>query len=172
MTTDPTSPLHTVPAPLAPQPLAFEINGDAVEVAIEPRKLLSDVIRHDLGLTGTHVGCEHGVCGTCTVLVDDAPVRSCLMLGIQAAGRRITTIEGVTPAEGLHPVQQALHEAHGLQCGFCTAGFVITLVSLAAEEREVTPAELTDHLSGHLCRCTGYRNIITAATKVLERGES
>lgn len=154
-------------------PLRLEVNGIVREVQVAPRHLLSDVLRHGLGLTGTHVGCEHGVCGTCTVLVDSQPVRSCLMFAVQAEGRVLTTIEGVSGGDGgeLHPVQQAFHEHHALQCGFCTSGLVMSLVSLADQCREVDDEELADHLSGHLCRCTGYRNIIAAA-RVALRGAS
>lgn len=149
-----------------------EVNGRPTAVEVEPRRLLSDVIRHDLGLTGTHVGCEQGVCGSCTILLDGLPVRSCLVFAVQVEGRSVTTIEGVTAtADGaLHPVQQAFHEHHALQCGFCTPGLVLSLVALADERRAVDDAELADQLSGHLCRCTGYRNIVAAARAALGGG--
>lgn len=148
-------------------PITIDLNGEEVAITVEVRRLLSDVLREDLGLTGTHVGCEHGVCGSCTVLLDGVPIRSCLMLGVQADGRRLTTIEGIDDGEGgLHPVQQAFCDRHGLQCGYCTPGLVMTVVAL---EQSGTPGSetLADHISGHLCRCTGYRNIVEAAQQAL-----
>jgi carbon-monoxide dehydrogenase small subunit len=154
--------------------LCLEVNGTPREVQVAPRHLLSDTLRHTLGLTGTHVGCEHGVCGTCTVLLDGQPVRSCLMFAVQAAGRSVTTIEGVTGGSDgeLHPVQQAFHEHHALQCGFCTPGLVMSLVALVDGGRDIDDTELADHLSGHLCRCTGYKNIVTAARVALRRAST
>jgi carbon-monoxide dehydrogenase small subunit len=139
------------------------VNGRAYQRAVEPRLLLSDFLRHELRLTGTHVGCEHGVCGACTVLVDDQLARSCLMLAIQADGARVTTVEGLAMADsGLHPVQQAFWDAHGLQCGFCTSGMLITTVALLRENPRPSDAEIRAALSGNLCRCTGYQNIVKA----------
>jgi carbon-monoxide dehydrogenase small subunit len=139
------------------------VNGRAYQRAVEPRLLLSDFLRHELRLTGTHVGCEHGVCGACTVLVDDQLARSCLMLAIQADGARVTTVEGLAMADsGLHPVQQAFWDAHGLQCGFCTSGMLITTVALLRENPRPSDAEIRAALSGNLCRCTGYAKIVQA----------
>jgi carbon-monoxide dehydrogenase small subunit len=132
--------------------------------------LLSDFLRHRLRLTGTHVGCEHGVCGACTVLLDGEPVRSCLMFAAQAEGAALRTVEGLAgPGGELHPVQQAFHEAHGMQCGFCTPGFLMSVVALLEENPAPTDDELIDALSGNLCRCTGYANIIAAARAARER---
>jgi aerobic-type carbon monoxide dehydrogenase small subunit (CoxS/CutS family) len=150
--------------------LRLTVNGVEREADAEPRLLLSDFLRHRLGLTGTHVGCEHGVCGACTVLVDGEPQRSCLILAVQVDGAAVTTVEGLAGADGaLHPVQQAFHECHGLQCGFCTPGFLVSLVSLFRDRPDATEEELLDVLSGHLCRCTGYRNIVAAARLAQER---
>jgi aerobic carbon-monoxide dehydrogenase small subunit len=144
--------------------IRLTLNGEERSASVEPRLLLSDFIRHQARLTGTHVGCEHGVCGACTVLVDGEPQRSCLMFAVQADGASIETIEGLAPAGGeLHPVQQAFHEAHGMQCGFCTPGFVMSLTALLRERPDADDDEVLDSLSGHLCRCTGYVNIIEAA---------
>ena len=139
------------------------VNGREVEREVEPRLLLSDFLRHELDLTGTHVGCEHGVCGACTVLVDGEPVRSCLMLAVQADGLELTTVEGLTDdPERLHPLQQAFWEAHGLQCGFCTAGILMTLLPFLKENPEPSEDEIRLALSGNLCRCTGYQHIVDA----------
>jgi aerobic carbon-monoxide dehydrogenase small subunit len=146
------------------------VNGRSVERTVEPRLLLSDFLRHELGLTGTHVGCEHGVCGACTVLVDDQPARSCLMLTVQADGASVTTVEGLASSpEELHPVQQAFWDAHGLQCGFCTAGMLITTVALLREHAAPSDADIRAALSGNLCRCTGYQNIVKAVRLAAER---
>ncbi|MEA2644513.1 MAG: aerobic carbon-monoxide dehydrogenase small subunit [Chloroflexota bacterium] len=135
----------------------------------DPRRLLSDHLRHDLGLTGTHVGCEHGVCGCCTVLLDGLAVRSCLMLAVQAEGHDVTTIEGLArDGEPLHPVQQAFHECHGLQCGFCTPGFVMSVVGLLQKHPDPTPEQLEESITGNLCRCTGYASIRRAAHRAVE----
>lgn len=141
------------------------VNGETHEVFAEPRKLLSDVLREDLRLTGTHVGCEHGVCGACTVLVDGGPARACLLFAIQMEGREITTVEGVTPTEGLSPLQQALHEEHGLQCGFCTPGIITTFEAFLRENPDPGEDEIREVLAGNLCRCTGYNNIVRAVRK-------
>ena len=139
------------------------VNGREVEREVEPRLLLSDFLRHELDLTGTHVGCEHGVCGACTVLVDGEPVRSCLMLAVQAEGLELTTVEGLTDdPERLHPLQQAFWEAHGLQCGFCTAGILMTLLPFLKKNPEPSEDEIRLALSGNLCRCTGYQHIVDA----------
>jgi aerobic carbon-monoxide dehydrogenase small subunit len=146
------------------------VNGEEHGAQVEPRMLLSDFLRHRLSLTGTHVGCEHGVCGACTVLMDGQPVRSCLMFAVQADGATVATVEGLAGAEAkLHPVQQAFHEAHGMQCGFCTPGFVMSVVALLERDPEASDEELMDALSGNLCRCTGYANIIEAAKIARER---
>jgi carbon-monoxide dehydrogenase small subunit len=147
----------------------MKINGTSYPAPGDPRRLLSDHIRHDIGLTGTHVGCEHGVCGCCTVLLDGAPVRSCLMLAVQAEGHEITTIEGLAaPGEPLHPVQQAFHECHGLQCGFCTPGFVMSVVGLLSKNPNPTPEQVDEGISGNLCRCTGYASIRRAVHRAAE----
>lgn len=149
--------------------LSTTVNGEAVSAAVEPRLLLSDFIRHELGLTGTHIGCEHGVCGACTVIVDGAPARSCLMLAVQAQGREVTTIEGIAGAgEELSEVQRALGERNGLQCGFCTAGFVMSMTA-ALEADDVDDEAMTDMLGGHICRCTGYQGIRSAAEALVRR---
>jgi carbon-monoxide dehydrogenase small subunit len=140
--------------------VAISINGHVYEEEAEPRKLLSDFIRHDAGLTGTHVGCEHGVCGACTVLFDGEPIRSCLMFAVQAAGHEVTTVEGLTPPGILNPLQTAFWESHGLQCGFCTPGFLMTLTAFLRENPSPSDDEIRHALSGNLCRCTGYQNIV------------
>ena len=145
------------------------VNGAPYERTVEPRLLLSDFLRHDLGLTGTHVGCEHGVCGACTVLFDGAPVRSCLMFAVQANGHEITTVEGLGTPEDLHPLQQAFWESHGVQCGFCTPGFLMTLVPFLEQNSDPTEEEIREAISGNLCRCTGYQNIVDAVKLAAER---
>ncbi len=150
----------------------LKVNGKEYSCEVEPRLLLSDFLRHELGLTGTHVGCEHGVCGACTVLFDGQAVRSCLMFAIQAQGHEITTVEGLAESqEDLHPLQQAFWEAHGLQCGFCTPGILMTLIPFLEENPTPTEAEIREAISGNLCRCTGYQSIVEAAAIVAERGE-
>ena len=140
--------------------MTIRVNGLDREPPASSRHLLSDYLRHQLGLTGTHVGCEHGVCGCCTVLFDGEPVRSCLMLAVQAEGHEVTTIEAIEgPGGELHPVQQAFHECHGLQCGFCTPGFVLTVMGLLRDQPNPTDAEIEEGISGNLCRCTGYASI-------------
>jgi aerobic carbon-monoxide dehydrogenase small subunit len=138
------------------------VNGTLYEREVEPRLLLSDFIRHDLGLTGTHVGCEHGVCGTCTVLFDGESVRSCLIFAVQASGHIIKTVESLGSMEQLHPLQQAFQEAHALQCGYCTPGFLMTLVPFLEKNPDPSDEEIREAISGNLCRCTGYENIATA----------
>ena len=148
------------------QDVTFTVNGDERTIGIEPRRSLADALREDCGLTGTHLGCEHGVCGACTVLVDGAAVRSCLMFAVQADGADIVTVEGLTPpGGGLTPVQQAFREEHGLQCGFCTPGFVVSVTAYLRDNPAPSDAELRDALSGNLCRCTGYQGIIAAARR-------
>ncbi len=140
------------------------VNGIEHEKAVEPRRLLSDFLREDLQLTGTHVGCEHGVCGACTVLLDGEPVRSCLLFAVQAHGRTIATVEGLAPSgDALHPLQQAFQECHGLQCGFCTPGVLMTLVGFLREHPDPTEEEVREALTGNLCRCTGYVGMVRAA---------
>jgi carbon-monoxide dehydrogenase small subunit len=151
------------------QSITLTVNGENVEIMVEPRKLLSDALREDCGLTGTHVGCEHGVCGACTVLVDGRPVRSCLTYAIQMEGHEISTIESVARGGELSPLQQALHEAHGLQCGFCTPGIVMTFEAFLAEHPDPTEDEIREALSGNLCRCTGYQNIVVAIQRAALR---
>ena len=139
------------------------VNGAVYAEEVEPRLLLSDFLRHQLGLTGTHVGCEHGVCGACTVLLDGQAIRSCLMLAVQADGHDLQTVEALGTPEQMHPLQEAFHEAHGLQCGFCTPGFLMTLLPYLAENPDPTEAEIREAISGNLCRCTGYQHIVDAA---------
>jgi aerobic-type carbon monoxide dehydrogenase small subunit (CoxS/CutS family) len=145
------------------------VNGQTYARTVEPRLLLSDFLRHHLRLTGTHVGCEHGVCGACTVLVDGQPARACLMLAVQADGASITTVEGLAQTDGLHPVQEAFWDAHGLQCGFCTSGMLMTTVALLRDNPRPSNDEIRVALSGNLCRCTGYQNIVTAVRLASQR---
>lgn len=150
--------------------ITVTVNGRPYTRTVEPRLLLSDFLRHELGLTGTHVGCEHGVCGACTVLANREAIRSCLTLAVQMNGSEIITVEGLAPGSGeLHPIQEAFWEAHGLQCGFCTPGFLMTLVPFLRENPNPTDAEIREALSGNLCRCTGYQNIIKAVRIAAER---
>ncbi len=149
------------------------LNGHEVEGEAEPRMLLTDFLRHVLDATGTHVGCEHGVCGACTVQIDGAPIRSCLMLAVQADGADIRTVEGLAPAPGkLSPLQESFGAAFGLQCGFCTPGILMTLDALLCEAPDADDAAIRDALSGHLCRCTGYGSIVRAALAAAGRGIS
>lgn len=138
------------------------VNGTQYERQVEPRMLLSDFLRHDLDLTGTHVGCEHGVCGACTVLFDGQPVRSCLMFAIQADGHELLTVEGLGTIDNMHPIQEAFREAHGLQCGFCTPGFLTTIVPFLEENPDPDEDEIRAAISGNICRCTGYQHIVEA----------
>jgi carbon-monoxide dehydrogenase small subunit len=142
--------------------ITLTINGTDHAVRVEPRRTLADAIRDDCGQTGTHIGCEHGVCGACTVLVDGEPVRSCLMFAIQAAGRKIRTVEGLADGDALHPLQRAFIEYHGLQCGFCTPGFLMLAAGVLERDPGISDDDLRDVLSSNLCRCTGYQNIIKA----------
>jgi aerobic-type carbon monoxide dehydrogenase small subunit (CoxS/CutS family) len=145
------------------------VNGRAREALTEPRKTLVDFLRDDLRLTGTHVGCEHGVCGACTVIVDGVTVRSCLMLAVQARGADVTTIEGLEHDGKLHPLQEAFRESFSFQCGFCTPGFVMTVLALLEEGGEWDETELREHLSGNLCRCTGYQSIVEGVQLAVEK---
>jgi carbon-monoxide dehydrogenase small subunit len=151
--------------------ISVTVNGRAYRREVEPRLLLSDFLRHDLDLTGTHVGCEHGVCGACTVLLDGDPVRSCLVLAVQVDGRQVATVEGLAESDDrLHPLQQAFWETHGLQCGFCTPGILMTLVPFLEETTNPTEEEIRQALSGNLCRCTGYQHIVDAVLLAARAG--
>ncbi|MGW6204467.1 (2Fe-2S)-binding protein [Streptomyces sp. NPDC055089] len=173
MTTSVPAPLVARTPPLA-EPSAWHgisltVNGRPVTAQVESRLLLSDFLRDRLGLTGTHVGCEHGVCGACTVLVHDEPVRACLTLAVQCDGAELRTVEGLAPDDApLTPVQRAFHECHGMQCGFCTPGFVMTTTALTEQDERPDKEQVADALSGHLCRCTGYRNIRRAVCQALD----
>ena len=146
------------------------VNGEAYRRTVEPRLLLSDFIRHELGLTGTHVGCEHGVCGACTVLMDGVAVRSCLVFAVQADGCALETVEGLTPGDGpLHVLQEAFRDAHGLQCGFCTPGILMSMVPFLRDHPTPDEPQIREALSGNLCRCTGYQNIVEAVRLAAER---
>ena len=149
--------------------IALDVNGTRYEVMVEPRRSLADALREDCGLTGTHLGCEHGVCGACTVLVDGVPARSCLMFAVQAEGMEIRTVEGLADGDRLHPLQQAFHDHHGLQCGFCTPGFLMLAAGILEAEPGISDEDLTEALSSNLCRCTGYQNIITAVLAAARR---
>jgi len=142
--------------------ITLTINGRAYAVTVEARRTLADVIRDDCGQTGTHLGCEHGICGACTILVDGEPVRSCLMFAVQADGRQIRTVEGLADGETLHPLQRAFTENHALQCGYCTPGFLMLAAGVLEREPDISDADLLEALSSNLCRCTGYANIVKA----------
>ena len=142
--------------------ITLNINGRDYPIRVEPRKTLVDAIRDDCGQTGTHIGCEHGVCGTCTIIVDDEAVRSCLMFAVQAQGKKIRTVEGLANGEELHPLQRAFIENHGLQCGYCTPGFLMLATNVLEKNPNIGDEELLDVLASNLCRCTGYQNIIKA----------
>ena len=146
----------------APREISFTVNGEAHTVRVEPRKTLADTIREDCGLTGTHLGCEHGVCGACTILLDGAPVRSCLMFAGQAEGCEIRTVEGLADGDALHPLQRAFIDRHALQCGFCTPGFLMLALGVLEREPDIDEAGLREALASNLCRCTGYLNILDA----------
>ena len=148
--------------------VVLRVNGAPHAVRVPGRRLLSDALRHDCGLTGTHVGCEHGVCGACTVLVDGKPMRSCLMLAVGARDHDVTTVEGLGTPEEMHPVQQAFRECHGLQCGFCTPGFLTTVAAFVEENPDPSEAEAREAVSGNLCRCTGYQNIVKSVLRAAE----
>jgi aerobic-type carbon monoxide dehydrogenase small subunit (CoxS/CutS family) len=148
--------------------IEFSVNGTTYRRSVESRILLSDFLRHELRLAGTHVGCEHGVCGACTILLDDAPIRSCLMLAVQANGHDLSTVEGLAQGDQLHPVQQAMHDHHGLQCGYCTPGILMTMTAYLKENASPSEQEVREALSGSLCRCTGYQNIVDAMMAAAE----
>jgi carbon-monoxide dehydrogenase small subunit len=150
-------------------PLSLTVNGVRHDIEVEPRRLLSDALRHDVGLTGTHVGCEHGVCGCCTVLLDGEPARSCLVFAVQAAGHDVRTVEGLAAPDGtLSPLQQAFKEHHGLQCGFCTPGFLMTASTFYRQAAGMSDEEIREALGGQLCRCTGYVGIVRAVRAAAE----
>ena len=150
--------------------MRLTVNGRDHEVVIPPNRTLADVLRDDLELTGTHVGCEHGVCGACTVLVDGLAMRSCLLLGVQASGASVTTIEGVAGPDGsLHPLQEAFRDSHSFQCGFCTPGFLMTTLALLEEGRDLSETELREELAANLCRCTGYQSIVDGVQLAVRR---
>jgi aerobic carbon-monoxide dehydrogenase small subunit len=150
--------------------VAVTVNGKAYEAAAPVRETLADFLRHRLGLTGTHLGCEHGVCGACTILFDGYSARSCLMLAVQADGHDILTVEGIAPnADTLHPLQEAFRDNHGLQCGFCTPGILTTLIELLRDNPDPTEEEIRIGISGNLCRCTGYQNIVISALDAAKR---
>jgi carbon-monoxide dehydrogenase small subunit len=149
--------------------VSLKVNGVPYQARVPARRLLTDCLRHDLGLTGTHVGCEHGVCGACTVLLDGEPVRSCLLLAVSVDGQSVTTMEGCRAADGgLGPVQRAFMESHGLQCGFCTPGFVTTVTAFLREHPDPNEAEAREAIGGNLCRCTGYQNIVKSVLRAAE----
>jgi carbon-monoxide dehydrogenase small subunit len=155
-------------------PIVLTVNGRRYPIQVEPRRTLSDALREDCGLTGTHVGCEHGVCGACTVIVDGDPIRSCLMFAEQAEGRAIRTVEGLADGDILHPLQEAFIEHHGLQCGFCTPGFLMLAAAVLEQDPAIDDAAVLDLVASNLCRCTGYQSIIAAvraaADRMLEEG--
>src|SRR5437588_6275703 len=155
-------------------PIRLTVNGETHEFLAEPRKLLSDALREDCHLTGTHIGCEHGVCGACTVWIDGRPMRACLIFAVQMQGHEVTTIEAIATEGRLSPLQQALHEEHGLQCGFCTPGIVMTCEAWLRDRPDPDETAVRDLLSGNLCRCTGYQNIVRAVLKAARqlRGEA
>jgi aerobic carbon-monoxide dehydrogenase small subunit len=149
--------------------IKLTVNGKEYEQAVEPRLLLSDFLRHELGLKGTHVGCEHGLCGACTILFDGLPMRSCLMFAVQANGHEIKTVESLGTPEAMHPLQQAFHEKHALQCGYCTPGILMSLVPFLETHSEPTEEQIREAIDGNLCRCTGYQNIIDAVVLASEK---
>jgi len=154
-------------APSERPTVRFTVNGRPVEQVVEARRALSDFLRDDLGLTGTHVGCEHGVCGACTVLVDGRSARSCLLFAAQLEGRAVTTIEGLTPAQGLSPLQESFRVCHAMQCGFCTPGMIVTTTELLAQEPAPSTEAIREAISGNLCMCTGYVNIVRAVERAV-----
>jgi aerobic-type carbon monoxide dehydrogenase small subunit (CoxS/CutS family) len=156
-------------APSERPTVRLTVNGRAVEQVVEARRSLADFLRDDLGLTGTHVGCEHGVCGACTVLVDGRSARSCLLFAAQLDGRAVTTIEGLTPAEGLSPLQESFRACHAMQCGFCTPGMIVTTTELLAQEPAPSSEAIREAISGNLCMCTGYVNIVRAVEQAVAR---
>jgi len=150
--------------------ITVSVNGVRYRRRVESRTLLSDFLRHDLGLAGTHVGCEHGVCGACTILLDGQPMRSCLMFAVQTDSQEISTVEGLAGMDGeYHPLQQAMHDHHGLQCGYCTPGILMTMTAFLDENQSPSEEEVREALSGNLCRCTGYQNIVEAVMTAAKR---
>lgn len=156
----------------ARQTIRVRVNGREYERTVEARRLLADFLRHDLGLTATHLGCEHGVCGACTIIVDGESVRSCLLFAVQADGADLQTLEGLADGDELHPLQQAFWDHHALQCGFCTSGFLMTAVDVLQKTPHPSEDEIRHALSGNLCRCTGYANIVKAVRAVAERSDA
>lgn len=155
--------------------ITFTINGESTTLDVEARRSLADVIREDIGLTGTHLGCEHGVCGACTILLEGQPARACLMLAVQADGATIITIEGLADGDKMHPIQKAMHEAMSFQCAFCAPGFLMSTVALLEENPNPTTDEIREELSGNLCRCTGYQSIVDGvetAVRIMRGDES
>lgn len=156
-------------------PVELEVNGESVEADVRPRTLLVHFLRDELGLTGTHIGCDTTNCGACTILLDGTPVKCCTMFAVQADGHAVTTVEGLADGDGLHPIQEGFHEEHGLQCGFCTPGMMLTSVALLEEEPDPSEEEIRRAISGNLCRCTGYQNIVNSvqwAAREMREGES
>ena len=156
-------------------PVELEVNGESVEADVRPRTLLVHFLRDDLGLTGTHIGCDTTNCGACTILLDGTPVKCCTMFAVQADGHEVTTVEGLSDGDGLHPIQEGFHEEHGLQCGFCTPGMMLTSIALLEEEPDPSEEEIRRAISGNLCRCTGYQNIVSSvqwAARQMREGES
>jgi aerobic carbon-monoxide dehydrogenase small subunit len=149
--------------------ITLTVNGEPYAVSVEPRCTLADALREECGLTGTHIGCEHGVCGACTVIVDGEPVRSCLMFAVQAEGRAIRTVEGLAPEGAPHPLQLAFHAHHALQCGYCTPGFLMLAAAMLERDPAIGEEEMRDILSSNLCRCTGYHNILAAVREAAEK---
>jgi carbon-monoxide dehydrogenase small subunit len=149
--------------------ITLKVNGRTHSVHVEPRRTLADALREDCGLTGTHLGCEHGICGACTVLIDGEPARSCLMFAVQAEGKEIRTVEGLAQNGTLHPLQQAFTENHALQCGFCTPGFLMLAAGILEKQPDISDEDLLDVLSSNLCRCTGYENIVNAVRSAASR---
>ncbi len=154
---------------IAPKQIRVTVNGVVHEALVEPRMTLADFLRGELSLTGTHVGCEHGVCGACTVLLDGKSVRACLMLAVQADSAAITTVEGLGREDGLHPIQEAFIEEHGLQCGFCTPGFLLTVYELLGNSPDPSDEEIMDALGGQICRCTGYQSILASVRRAVAK---
>jgi carbon-monoxide dehydrogenase small subunit len=152
---------------IEPVEMALTVNGRRYPLRLEPRRTLLDAIREDCGLTGTHMGCEHGVCGACTVLLDGAPVRACLMFAVQAQGAAIRTVEGLAQGDELHPLQRAFIDHHGLQCGFCTSGFLMLAAGILERDPDISDEDLIEALSSNLCRCTGYQGIVAAVCEAL-----
>jgi len=162
--------MSSVKAPTdEPQIVRLTVNGESRQGIAEPRTLLVDFIRHELGLHGTHVGCEHGVCGACTIRLNGEVVRSCIMFAVQAEGASIETVEGMARGAELHPIQQAFHEKHGLQCGFCTPGFLLTVQTLLEENPDPSEDEIREYLSGNVCRCTGYVGIVASVQEAARK---